>query len=192
MSEAPFNEEYVRKLAAGDPDVQKHFFSYFTSLMRIKLRMRLRSTQGVDDICQETFVRVLNSLRTNGLRDPERLGGYVNSICHHVMLENFRADTRHRQMPAEVPDIVDDSADPTRDVFVQQRLKIVRRVLSEMPAKDRGILRMVFLEEKDKDRICKDMNVNPEYLRVLIHRAKAKFRIALDHLDPDGTQRKSL
>jgi RNA polymerase sigma-70 factor (ECF subfamily) len=192
MNEGPFNEEYVRKLAEGDPEVQKHFVSHFSTLLRIKLRIRLRSTQAVEDITQETFLRVLNSVRVNGVHNPERLGGYVNSVCHNVMLENFRASTRHRQMPQETPEIIDDSADPTRGVMEEQRLKIVRRVLSEMPEKDRELLRLLFFEERGKDRICKEMNVNPEYLRVLIHRAKARFRAALDRLDPDESQRSSL
>jgi RNA polymerase sigma-70 factor (ECF subfamily) len=38
-------------------------------------------------------------------------------------------------------------------------------------------LRLVFLEEKNKDEICRQLNVGREYLRVLIHRAKERFRI---------------
>lgn len=184
MNERVFNDEYVRKLAARDPEVEKHFVSHFAPLLRVKLRIRLRSTQAIDDICQETFLRVLKSLRTNVLHDAERLGGFVNSVCQNVMLETFRASTRHPQLPADLPEIIDHSADPTRGMLIEQRKKIIRRVLSEMPAKDREILRLVFLEERDKDWICKEMNVNPEYLRVLIHRAKARFRTALAHLDP--------
>src|SRR5438132_13715485 len=84
-----FNEEYVRKLAAGDPDVQRHFISHFSSLLRIKLRTRLRSPQLVEDVRQETFLRVLQAFRkqTGGLQNPERLGAFVNTTCDNVMFE---------------------------------------------------------------------------------------------------------
>jgi RNA polymerase sigma-70 factor (ECF subfamily) len=34
----------------------------------------------------------------------------------------------------------------------------------------------LFFEERDKDDICRTLNVDRNYLRVLLHRAKAKFR----------------
>jgi RNA polymerase sigma-70 factor, ECF subfamily len=37
-------------------------------------------------------------------------------------------------------------------------------------------LREVFLEERDKDEVCRDYGVDREYLRVLLHRAKQSFK----------------
>jgi RNA polymerase sigma-70 factor (ECF subfamily) len=37
-------------------------------------------------------------------------------------------------------------------------------------------LRAVFLEERDKDEVCTELGVDRDYLRVLLHRAKASFR----------------
>jgi RNA polymerase sigma-70 factor (ECF subfamily) len=183
----PFNEDYIRRLAEGDPEVQRHFVNHFSTLLRIKLRTKLRSSQVIEDIRQETFLRVLQSLKKEkGLHSPERLGGFVNSVCNNVILESFRSSIRHRQMPDDVPELIDDSADPTLGALQEERATIVRRILSELPEKDREILRLVFLEEHPKDGICKDMNVNPEYLRVLVHRAKARFRQALTQLSPEN------
>jgi RNA polymerase sigma-70 factor (ECF subfamily) len=52
----------------------------------------------------------------------------------------------------------------------------VRRVLGEMPERDRRILRSLFFEEKDKNEICQDFGVRRDYLRVLVLRAKGRFR----------------
>jgi RNA polymerase sigma-70 factor (ECF subfamily) len=52
----------------------------------------------------------------------------------------------------------------------------VREVLADLPAKDQELLKMLFYEERDKDAICQAMNVDRDYLRVLLHRAKARFR----------------
>src|ERR1700709_1868997 len=98
MDQVDFNEEYVRKLAAGDREVQQHFTNHFSPLLRIKLRTKLRSPQLIEDVRQETFLRVLQTVRkTNGLQNPERLGAFVNSVCNNVMMECFRANTRHPQ-----------------------------------------------------------------------------------------------
>ena len=52
----------------------------------------------------------------------------------------------------------------------------VQQALSGLPDKEKDILRWLFFEEKDKDEICRELNVDRNYLRVLVHRAKARFR----------------
>jgi len=175
-----FNEEYLRKLAAGDGEVQQHFTNYFSPLLRIKLRTKLRSPQLMEDVRQETFLRVLQTVRKfNGVQTPERLGAFVNSVCNNVMLECFRTNMRHRQMPEDEPEIIDEAADPTKNVVMQERRKLVARVLAELTPKDRNLLMQVYLEERDKDEICRELDVNPDYLRVMIHRAKGRFKTLL-------------
>ena len=52
----------------------------------------------------------------------------------------------------------------------------VRKILAVLPARDRDLLRAVFLEERDKDAVCREIGVDRDYLRVLLHRAKDKFK----------------
>jgi len=58
----------------------------------------------------------------------------------------------------------------------QQTGKRIREILDQMPERDRRLLREVFLEERDKDEVCRDFGVSREYLRVLLHRAKESFK----------------
>lgn len=184
MKDFTFNDDYVRLLKAGDVDVERHFISYFTVLLRVKLRSKLRSPQLIEDVRQETFLRVLVSLRKeNGVHTPERLGAFVNAVCNNVMLEAFRGGSRERQMSPDTPERIDEGADPTRELVDGERKRIIGKILSEMPAKDRELIRRVFLDETDKDFIAKDLGVNPEYLRVLIHRAKGRFRELYKKMD---------
>jgi RNA polymerase sigma factor (sigma-70 family) len=61
-------------------------------------------------------------------------------------------------------------------LVTRQRRQQVNRILDELPEKDRELLRMFFLEERDKSEICRRFNVGEDYLRVLLHRAKSRFR----------------
>jgi DNA-directed RNA polymerase specialized sigma24 family protein len=65
-------------------------------------------------------------------------------------------------------------------MVTEQRKDIVRRVLSELSEKEGQLLRRVFLEEEDKDSVCGQLHVDRAYLRVLLFRARHKFKIALD------------
>jgi RNA polymerase sigma-70 factor (ECF subfamily) len=55
--------------------------------------------------------------------------------------------------------------------------KLVRHVLNGLNERDRSLLQAVFLEERDKDEVCTEFGVDRDYLRVLLHRAKASFRV---------------
>jgi RNA polymerase sigma-70 factor (ECF subfamily) len=172
-----FDESYLQRLRGGDFPTEQHFVDYFGQLLLIKLRSRLRSSQSVDDIRQETFVRVLKAVRTGGVRSAEGLGSFVNSICNNVLQEYYRSSARSVSSQDETPlDPPDTSIDLDGMLVAKQTREQVRHALSMLSEKDRRLLRAVFFEEKDKDEICNEFGVDRDYLRVLLHRAKQSFR----------------
>jgi len=173
-----FDAPYVERLRSGDFRTQEHFVAYFSELIQLKLRARLRSPQAIEDVRQETFVRVFAALRSpGGIRQPERLGAFVNSICNNVLLEHYRSSSRSDSLDDEPQNELPDPAmDVLGAVAAKQMEEKVREILDEMPERDRRILREVFLEERDKDDVCRDFGVDRDYLRVLLHRAKQSFK----------------
>jgi len=155
--------------------------SHFSNAIRLSLRYRLRSWELIEDIRQETFLRVLNFVRSERSLDrPERLGAYVHSVCINVMMELLRASTRHPPIPEDAHELADRRSNPEGDVVTRERKEMVRAVLDGLAEKDRRILRAVFLEEMEKSEICSRFEVDRDYLRVLVHRAKNRFREAFD------------
>ncbi len=57
-----FDQDYLDRLRAADYRTQQHFVTYFSELIKIKLRSRVRSSAAIEDIRQETFSRVLAAL----------------------------------------------------------------------------------------------------------------------------------
>ena len=171
-----FDEEYVRRLAAGDPLVERHFCAYFGELILIKLRGRVRSRELIEDIRQDTFLRVLKNIRANGIEHPERLGGYVLAVCNNVMLEFFRSESRFSEMNEESPVVLDTRPGADETFVTAERKQHVLKILKELPEKDAELLRLIFLEEADKDGVCRRFGVDRDYLRVLLHRARGRFK----------------
>jgi RNA polymerase sigma-70 factor (ECF subfamily) len=58
----------------------------------------------------------------------------------------------------------------------------VRQALRRLPDKEQTLLKWLFFEERNKDDICRSLNIDRNYLRVLLHRAKNHFRECLDDL----------
>jgi RNA polymerase sigma-70 factor (ECF subfamily) len=174
-----FDAEYLGKLRAGDPPTQKHFVVYFSELIHLKLRSRLASQEAVEDVRQETFARVLRMLRKpDGLRQADRLGAFVNSVCNHVLQEQYRGQKKSGSSLDEEPEevYIDLKPSPLSLLETKDRARLVNQSLLELPGRDRELLRAVLMEERDKDEVCEELGVNREYLRVLVHRAKQSFK----------------
>ena len=179
-----FDKAYVEQLRNGNPATERHFFVYFEKLLRIKLRARGIGSDKVEDLKQDTFIRVIAAVRKEGgVRQPERFGAFVNSTCNNVLLEYYRSLGKNQQMDETHQEIPDKVPDLEGMMVSKQCSEQVRKILSELPARDRELLRAVFLEEKDKDTVCRDIGVDRNYLRVLLHRAKGKFKAVYESQD---------
>jgi RNA polymerase sigma-70 factor, ECF subfamily len=179
-----FDKAYVERLRNGDPATEHHFFVYFEKLLHIKLRARAIESDRVEDVKQDTFIRVIAALRKEGgVRQPERLGAFVNSVCNNVLLEYYRSLGRNRQMDGTHLEIPDKVPDLESMMASKQCSEKVRKILSGLPARDRQLLRAVLLEENDRDTVCRDIGVDRNYLRVLVHRAKDKFKAVYESQD---------
>ncbi len=173
-----FDDDYVRRLRKGDAATMDHFVAYFTQLLRIKLRYRRFSPDRVEDITQETFARVFKALqKDNGIRHPERIGAYVNSVCNFVIHERNRDDFKN-QTPEE------SQIDPPDGIIVDiegrairaEIMDHIREVIKTLPERERDVIRMMFFEEREKDEVCRLLGVDRDYLRVLLHRAIEHLR----------------
>jgi RNA polymerase sigma-70 factor (ECF subfamily) len=173
-----FDQSYVERLCSGDFRTQEHFVAYFNELIQLKLRSRVRSPQAIEDLRQETFTRVFTTLRSEqGVRQPDRLGAFVNSVCNNVLLEYYRSTSRETPIDEEEDSkFPDTSVDVIGVISHKQMQDKVRQVLDGLGERDRRLIKEIFLEERDKDEVCRDFGVDRDYLRVLLHRAKQSFK----------------
>jgi len=172
-----FDAGYIRRLTDGDPATEQHFVGYFETLLFVKLRFRLRSAGEVEELRQEVFLRVLRALRQGaGVRHPERFGAFVNSVCNNLVLEHYRQKRRAAQFDEHMPERRDSTVDLEGQLLSRETQQKVRALIGELSSKDRSILRAVLLEERDKDEVCRELGVDRGYLRVLLHRARSRFR----------------
>jgi len=173
-----FDASYVEKLRAGDAHIEEHFVNYFSALIRLKLRSRLNSKEAIEDVRQETFMRVLTLLRgKDGLRQPDRLGPFVNSVCNHVLFEHYRSQKRTEATIDDEVEATIAGREPNALSLLEVRdtERVVRQILNQLPERDRRLLQLL-LEERDKDEVCAEFGITREYLRVLLHRAKQSFK----------------
>jgi RNA polymerase sigma-70 factor (ECF subfamily) len=171
-----FNETYLHELRAQDVTTEAHFVSYFSKILNNKLRRRLACPEHIKDVQQETLLRAWAAVRAEGgIRQPERFGAFVSSVCNNILRESYRTRARIKPLDDLQCDPRDQSPAPDGMLLAAETKAQVQRVLAKLPSKDRKILRAVFFEQRDKDEVCLELGVSRDYLRVLLHRAKRQF-----------------
>ncbi|MEP6533719.1 MAG: sigma-70 family RNA polymerase sigma factor [Bryobacteraceae bacterium] len=179
-TEVVFDEKLLIALRDRDQTAEEYLAGTFSRPLSLKLASRLRSPQLIEDARQETFLRVLTYFRSGKTLDnPASLPAFLIGICNNVCLEFLRSHVRHEQIPVTAPDPADESLNPEQNAVTQESKQLVKTILNDLEEKDRRLLRRVFLDEADKDEICTEMGVDRDYLRVLVHRAKLRFRTVL-------------
>jgi RNA polymerase sigma-70 factor (ECF subfamily) len=171
-----FDEDYLKRLQEEDPEAGEHFCAYFNRLLLATLQKRCFSYHDAQDITNETIRTAWGKVRAGEVRDATRLGAFVYGICRNVMREHRRRDKSHETIHQDGFDVPGTAPSPLQVMETSEKVSRVRQVLANMPERDRKILIALFIEERDRDEICREHDVDREYLRVLVHRAAKVFK----------------
>lgn len=127
----------------------------------------------VDDIVQEALMRFMQAARDEKIHNPGALGAFLNGICRNVISEYRRRNLRNEPMPEPVPEPASKSI-PAAELF--ELRQAIAHGMQQLSERDRRVLRSFYLEEKSKEEILKQTGMTDENFRVVLCRAKERFR----------------
>ena len=159
--------------------------------------LRVRRPEIAEDLVQETF---FTAVRTSGCfrgKSSERswlCGIFKNKICDH-----FR--TLGRETSFTDLEFLDDELSnkfvsqgfwnhergplewkPEAEVVMQRAefWKTLRNCLSKLPERVADVFMLREIEELETEQICRDLNISPNNLWVMLHRARMALRECLE------------
>jgi RNA polymerase sigma-70 factor, ECF subfamily len=146
--------------------------------LRPKVRFKVCYDVGfycpdVDDIVQEALMRFMVAARDDKIHNQAAVGAFLNGICRNVVSEYRRRNMRDEPMPEVVPEPPGKSI-PESDLF--ELRQAIAEGLDQLSERDRRVLRAFYLEEKSKDDILRQTGMTDENFRVVLCRAKERFR----------------
>jgi RNA polymerase sigma-70 factor (ECF subfamily) len=143
----------------------------------------------VDDIVQEALMRFMVAARDEKIQNQAAVGAFLNGICRNVVSEYRRRNMRDEPMPEVVPEPPGKSI-PEAELF--ELRQAIAQGMEQLSERDRRVLRAFYLEEKSKDEILKQTGMTDENFRVVLCRAKERFRaIYLEQTKHRGNSRHS-
>lgn len=169
-----FNAEYLRGLKNSEQETANHFDSYFRPRCRAMLMARGLQICDVQDAIQETFTRVLTAVSKDDIRCPEAFAGYVFQVCHNIAC-GIRQGFKSPYVNIDDFDIPDPSDDHCVRLIRAERQAIVVKILDDLTAKDRNLLRAKLFDELSTEEMCARFGVSRGNLRLLLHRARKNF-----------------
>ena len=162
--------------------------------LRPKVRFKVCHDVGffcpdVDDIVQEALMRFMVAAREEKIHNQAAVGAFLNGICRNVVSEYRRRNMRDEPMPEVVPEPPGKSI-PEAELF--ELRQAIAQGMEQLSERDRRVLRAFYLEEKSKDEILKQTGMTDENFRVVLCRAKERFRaIYLERTQHPGNSRHS-
>jgi RNA polymerase sigma-70 factor (ECF subfamily) len=152
------------------------------SLERLRLKLRYKvlyhvghGCADVDDLVQESLARFIRAEQRQQIRNTEEFGAFLNGVCRNVILEYRRRMRREPNLDQDMP-IPDTGVRPEAEIL--ELRDAIDSGLAELAERDRTILRALYLEGREKDEICREWNMTDAQFRVVLFRARERFRRA--------------
>lgn len=150
-------------------------------LKNILFRLALRITQNradAEDVVQETMMKVWN--RRGEWQQIESMEAFCLTICRNVSLDKLRRMDRQVLSLEDTPteaggfDPIDHShsANPEQQAVQRDRLQQVRRIISQLPEKQRSCMQLRDIEGKSYRDIATILGITEQQVKVNIFRAR--------------------
>lgn len=161
------------------------------NLQRLTLWIARNRYRFSREEAEETLVEIVATLwkddkhALRAWRGEGTLSTYLTSIVHRAcLMEIRRRERRAAELPVEELDVFpaeDIAAGPER----REREAIVERALSELPERDRELIRLRFTEDRGYDEITGRLDISAGAARKAVHTAVARLRDRVRRLAPE-------
>lgn len=179
--------DLVARIAEGDRNAETEFVRAYERGVRALVRRHCRPGDPiVDDLAQEVLSRVLERLRAGAIRDAAALPAYVQATIVYTTSAEYRS--RRQTEPESTIDELPSDDNPSERVSSNQLSTLLRTLLEQLPvARDREILARFYLDEQDKDDVCRQLGIDAAHFHRVVFRARERFRHLLDQAGIGGT-----
>ena len=156
-------------------------------LFRLALRITLNKDDA-EDIVQETMMKVWN--RREQWNEIESIEAFCLTICRNLSLDKAkRADNQNTTLEeGNGYDRADRSyaSNPEEQAVQRDRVALVRKLVSQLPEKQRTCMQLRDIEGKAYKEIAQVMGITEQQVKVNIFRARQSITQRFIHLAQHG------
>ena len=144
-------------------------------LFRLALRITLNPAEA-EDVVQETMLKVWS--RRDTWDTIENIEVFCLAICRNLAIDKTRhAATQTLSLDNEMePSDESHHANPEAQAVQRDRIQLVRRLMDQLPEKQRSCMQLREMEGKSYKDIAAILSITEEQVKVNIFRARQAIR----------------
>lgn len=134
--------------AAFDTLLRRHQSKLFSYILRI-----VKNRDIADDIFQETFVKIIMTLKQGRYAESGKFGAWLTRIAHNLIIDHFRQEKSENSISTDDEevnllnrrDLCDENIE---DLMVNDQIRTdVRRIIEALPKAQREVLMMRYYSD---------------------------------------------
>jgi RNA polymerase sigma factor (sigma-70 family) len=169
--------ELVRKYQSGSEHALEEIIGRHKDRLFGYIRMMVKDSALAEDIFQDTFIKVIKTLKAGNYNEEGKFLPWVLRISHNLIIDHFRKEKR---MPTysgtETFDIFDviksEDKNVDQEMFWGQVYEDVKKLVDFLPEEQKQVLKMRLYNEMSFKDIAEETNVS-------INTALGRMRYAL-------------
>lgn len=173
------SESIVSGIKKGDRLAEEALVLKYGTALQYVLERRTGDSDKARDLQQDTFVIVLQKLRSDSLNDPSKLGAYIQKTAINLHIGDVRKEVRRGTFTnSELIDSQVDGEGNQYQALVQYRARYaVGRLIAELHNdRDKKILTLFYIEDLDKELVCEKLKLSYRHFDRVISRARLRFK----------------
>jgi RNA polymerase sigma factor (sigma-70 family) len=174
------DQELVKSYLSGNESAIAELIKRHQQRVFTYIRMLVKETTLAEDIFQDTFVKVVHTLKSGNYNEEGKFLPWVMRIAHNLSIDHFRKAKRIQLVqPKDDEDIfrtIGNNESTIEDKMIKtQVLKDIKRLIRELPQEQQEVLILRHYADMSFQEIA-------EYTDVSINTALGRMRYALINL----------
>lgn len=140
------DQELVQAYIKGDQSAIEVLINRHRSKVYTYILLTIKNQQLAEDLFQETFIKVIQSLRDGKYRDNGRFLSWVIRIAHNLIIDHFRKEKQMNSVSNDDTDVdlfnsKKLSDDNIEELIVSSQIKAeIRSLIYELPEDQREVV----------------------------------------------------
>ena len=151
--------------------------------LRLLVSRRCRDQHVGADLLNEAVCTTWAKWQAGKIERPEQIAGYVLQVTMNLLRNHRRAMAERPEKRADAEKLHElaSGAQPSEETIELEIASRVKNVIRGMSSqRDRAILVRFYLDEEDKNTICRDLGLTPLQFDKILHRARGRLRKLLE------------
>ena len=170
----------IKNFLNGDNKSFEELLSRHKNRVFAFIMSKVKSRDITEDIFQDTFIKVINSLKKGKYNEEGKFLPWMMRISHNLVIDHFRKESKMRKIRPtsefDIFDILDDGRKNQEDLMIQTQVHADLNILIEqLPEDQKEVLKMRYFEDLSFKKIS-------ELTGTSINTALGRMRYALINL----------